>query len=116
MCDFYEILQASIMAQTAFITNIVASFIFALVTHFRFNSIRVFDKTVQTANLSNTLWAAYFLISCVFYLSYVVVHYAIGMTSISRLLIAMSFLLQGLTTLLLALSLQHQQHYRSKCM
>ena len=97
-----------------FVVVMTVCFVMALVCWFRYNSIQVYSKKIQSTQISNTGWVFYFLIISLSDL-FVSIQYIVAPevdSAWNKLFMGVSFALRGASTLFLTYSLHHQFKYR----
>jgi len=90
--------------------------IFAVLTAVRYNSVTVFEMKVQQPSISNTMWILYF-VSLFLRAGTDATRFALydpnGKAIKDTVLVVISLVLTGLTTLFLSFALNHQRRHRS---
>ncbi len=88
---------------------------FAMVAGFKYNSVTVFNRSIRTENISNTLWILFYLLTSMRG-AINAVKYALDNekeSSLDNYFFYTSIILRGLTAFALSLALNHQRRYRS---
>lgn len=110
-----------------FVSALIA-LLFALITIWCYNSVRVFNRKIRTANISNNNWIVYFVFFASQYQIRIICRNALlslkyafnteeqegtQVVLLNSILIVLSFLLNGIAVLFFELALNHQKKYRS---
>jgi len=92
-----------------------AGLLFALVAGIKYNSVKVFNRSIRTENISNTLWILFYIFIA-FRGIINTLRYALADESqetLDNYLVYSSLIIHGLTGFCLTLALNHQYKYRS---
>jgi len=95
----------------------ILSLCFAIITAFKYNSVKVLSRRIHTQSISNTFWVLYFLSDSarqgINATRYALIDSDHDSSSMRAAFFATSLVLYGVTTLALSLALNHQRRYRS---
>jgi hypothetical protein len=97
------------------IVQIVLAAIFTIVCAVRYNSVRVFNQKISTANTSNTCWIVFFISSSIWSIISAI-KYALDDSkeaAVDAPFVIIALLLYGVAPLFLSWALNHQRRFRS---